>query len=111
VNATSDTLESPHVLWWAAVLGGMLVLGVLAFADGAYHFWSNVVTAALPQGLLRGVFVAALLTHAAEAWYAFHLAGRVGLNDSRAGWVVQTFLLGYPSLRFLRARARHATSP
>ncbi len=87
------------------MLGGMGLLALLAFHAGAYGMWRDAVTAALSQDLLRGIVVAALLTHLGEAVYAFRLARRAGLADQAGGWFLQTFTLGYPSLRLLRRRA------
>lgn len=86
------------------MLGGLGTLGVLAFDAGAYATWCAHATAGLAQGRLRIIFVAAVLTHAAEARYAWRLARRAGLETSARGWAVQTFLLGFPSLRLLRQR-------
>jgi hypothetical protein len=98
-------IERPRLGWWVTVLGGMVLLAVLAFDAGAYAVWCAHVTTALPQRLLQGIFIAALATHIAEAVYAFRLASRIGLRENAAGWFLQTFLLGYPSLRLLRRRA------
>jgi hypothetical protein len=98
-------IDRPHLGWWIAVLGGMVLLAVLAFDAGAYAAWCANVTTVLRQQLLQGIFVAALATHIAEAVYAFRLASRGGLRETAFGWFLQTFLLGYPSLRLLRRRA------
>jgi hypothetical protein len=84
----------------------MTMLAVLAFDARSYTLWSRHVTSALPQGLLSGIFIAAVVTHLLEALYAWRLAQRHGLTRSAAGWALQTFLLGYPSLRMLIGRAR-----
>ena len=86
------------------MLGGLGTLGVLAFDAGAYATWCAHLAAGLSQGWLRIIFVAALLTHAAEAASALRLARRAGLATSAGGWAVQTFVLGFPSLRLLRRR-------
>jgi hypothetical protein len=98
-------IDRPHLGWWVTVLGGMVLLAVLAFDAGAYAAWCANVTTALPQRLLQGIFIAALATHIAEAVYAFRWASRSGLRENAGGWFLQTFLLGYPSLRLLRRRA------
>lgn len=97
-------VDRPHAAWWISILGGMAVLGLLAYHDGAYGWWSSTVTAALPQGGMRIVFVAACLAHVGEGLYAIGLARRSGLGASASGWFLQTFLLGYPSLVLLRRR-------
>lgn len=95
-------VDRPHIGWWIAILGGMTVLGILAYHPGAYRWWHANVTTLLSQGLLRFVFIAAWLAHLGEGLYALRLAQRSGRNA--AGWFVQTFLLGYASLGLLRAR-------
>jgi hypothetical protein len=95
----------PHLGWWITVLSGMVLLAVLAFDAGAYAAWCANVTTVLPQRLLQGIFIAALATHIGEAAYAFRLASRCSLRENAFGWFLQTFLLGYPSLRLLRRRA------
>jgi len=98
-------VDRPRLGWWISVLGGMALLGLLAFHTGAYAQWRALVTVALSQSLLRGIFAAAVLTHLLEAMYAWHLAQRAGLRRSARGWFLQTLLLGYPSLRLLLRRA------
>jgi hypothetical protein len=98
-------IDRPHLGWWVSVLSGMVLLAVLAFDAGAYAVWCANVTTVLPQRLLQAIFIAALVTHLAEAAYAFRLASRSGLREDAGGWFLQTFLLGYPSLRLLRRRA------
>jgi hypothetical protein len=98
-------VDRPHVGWWVTVLSGMVLLAVLAFDAGAYAAWCADVTTLLPQRLLQGIFIAALATHIGEAAYAFRLASRSGFRENASGWCLQTFLLGYPSLRLLRRRA------
>ena len=98
-------VDRPHLGWWITVLSGMVLLAVLAFDAGAYAAWRAHVTTVLPQRLLQGIFIAALATHIAEAVYAFRWASRSGLRENAGGWFLQTFLLGYPSLRLLRRRA------
>jgi len=101
-------VDHPHVGWWVAVLGGMGMLAVLAFHAGAYAIWCEGVTPVFSQRFLRGIFVAALLTHLVEAVHAFRLARRAGMSENAAGWFLQTFTLGYPSLRLLRRRVAAA---
>ncbi len=101
-RVTGSQIDRPQVGWWIAVLGGMIFLAALAFDPGAYAQWCAHVTAALPQPFLRWLFGAAVLTHMIEATYALRLAQRHGLRAG--GWLVQTALLGYPSLRLLRRR-------
>uniref|UniRef100_A0A914UGL8 Transmembrane protein 254 n=1 Tax=Plectus sambesii TaxID=2011161 RepID=A0A914UGL8_9BILA len=53
----------------------------------------------------RNVF--ALVAHIAEAGYAWKLATDFGLSkESRKKWLIQTFILGFPSLKILRSYRR-----
>jgi hypothetical protein len=99
-----DIVERPALGWWIAVVGGLALTGLLGFHDGAYALFAEHVTAVLPQRLLAVVFVVSYAIHLGEALYARALARRAGLHASATAWAVQTFLLGFPSLRLLRAR-------
>src|SRR5262245_23085235 len=100
--------ETPHPGWWIGVLGGLGLLALLAFDDGAYAVWHRTVTTIFPQSLLRVIFVAAVVTHIGEALYALRLLQRIGLRDNLLCWFAQTLALGFPSLRLLRRQARGA---
>jgi len=104
----TESIDHPPVGWWVAVLGGMGLLAVLAFNPGAYAAWCELVTAALPQGLLRGIFLVAVLLHVAEGIYALRVAQRAGFGAQSTAWCVQTLMLGFPSLRLLLRRAQRA---
>ena len=99
---TFNRVDRPHLGWWIAVLGGMGFLALLAIQPDAYAVWCVRVTAGLSQELLRGILVAAIVTHLAEAVYALRLAQHAGRAETAAGWFLQTLMLGYPSLRLLR---------
>jgi Na+-translocating ferredoxin:NAD+ oxidoreductase RnfD subunit len=102
-RARGDRVERPHVGWWVAILGGLGLTAVLAFHAGAYALWYRYVTTRLPRSVLATIFVCAYLVHLGEALYARALARRAGFHASARGWMLQTFLLGFPSLRLLRA--------
>lgn len=101
-------VERPAPGWWVAVLGGMTVLGLIAFRPSWWHRWSTRVTSAVPQGAFRGLFWAAVATHLAEGAAAVRLADRAGEHAATLSWGAQTTLLGFPSLRLLRRRAGDA---
>jgi len=102
-----DDVQRPPLGWWIAIGGGLGLNALIGFHDGAYASWCGWVTAALPQELIRNIFIGAVVVHIAEATYAWRLARQAGL-DSAAGWALQTFLLGFPSLRLLLQQlARH----
>ncbi len=103
MSTHEHTLQRPHWGWWAAVLGGILVLGILSFHSGAYQLWSRHITTVVPQLWMKWVFWSATLIHVAEAFYAYKLCEMMQISGPvRNAWVFQTFLLGFPSLRLLR---------
>jgi hypothetical protein len=104
-EAVAETVEHPHVFWWASIIFGMSLLSALALSDAAHALWSQQVTTLLPQSLLRIVLIGAVVAHIGEALYAYRLAGRLGLARSQLGWTLQTLVLGFPSLRLLLRRA------
>ena len=104
----SERIDRPHGGWWASILGGLAVNGLVGFVPAAYDFWATHVTTALSAGLVQAIFVAAVVTHVAEGWYAHRLAVRAGLGSTAMGWFWQTLALGFPSLRLLRQRVAAA---
>jgi len=99
-------IERPHISWWVAILGGLAINAAVGLDAGAYAWWCTHVTTALPQPLVRNIFIAAVLTHLVEAAYAARLAKRSGFGNCAGGWFAQTLLLGFPSLRLLRRRTQ-----
>lgn len=51
--------------------------------------------------VIRLVFLAALLAHILEAWYAFSRAKRAGHGDTAPLWLIQTLILGFPSTKLV----------
>lgn len=98
-----DSVQRPPLGWWIAILGGLALNAWIGFSDNAYAAWCSTVTTALPQTLIRNIFVGAVLVHIGEAAYAWRLATQANLR-SATGWTLQTFLLGFPSLMCLRQR-------
>lgn len=105
----ADVVDRPGLAWWVAILGGLGLTGVLGVHPGAYGLWERYVTGALPQPLLLAIFAVSYAIHLGEALYARRLARQSGLHASANGWALQTFLLGFPSLRLLRARTARGT--
>ncbi len=98
-----DAVERPPLGWWIAILAGLGLNAWVGFSDSAYAIWCSYVTAVFPQALLRNIFLAAVVVHVGEALYAWRLATQAGLRTA-AGWTLQTFVLGFPSLGRLRRR-------
>jgi hypothetical protein len=102
--ARRDVVDRPALGWWVAILGGLGLLGVLGMHAGAYAVWARYVTGLFSQTQLFRIFVLSYVIHLGEALWARRLARRSGLHASANGWAFQTFLIGFPSLRLLRAR-------
>lgn len=100
-----DRLEVPPLGWWIAIVGGLGLNAWVGFSDSAYAGWCAWVTTALPQSMIRNIFIGAVVVHMAEATYAWRLATSAGLSSAPA-WAAQTLLIGFPSLGRLRQRVR-----
>lgn len=100
------SVDRPAWPWWVAVVGGLAATAVVAFTP-SLEAPLSVVPGTLDQGLLRIVFVAAVISHVAQGLHGLRLAVAVGLSG--AGWGAQGFLLGFPSTRALHARAGRST--
>jgi hypothetical protein len=113
--SNENYFDMPSAPWWAAILAGMGLLGIVAYAD------PHGATLQLPvikqvnwlgltifgsQRNLQYMFVAAVVTHCCEAVAAMWLATVEGCKGTWGLWGVQTALLGYPSLRLLYERRR-----
>lgn len=96
-----DAVERPPLASWIAILGGLGLNALIGFDDAAYTAWCNSITTALPQELIRNIFLGAVVVHVGEAIYAWRMATAAGLRSAQ-GWALQTFLLGFPSLGRLR---------
>lgn len=100
-------VDRPHWSWWLAIGGGLCLNALVAFSPAAYETWCRLVTPALSRGVVQAIFVAAAVTHVAEALHASRLARAAGIGDA-SGWFWQTLVLGFPSLRLLRRRVAGA---
>lgn len=95
-------VERPALGWWVSILSGMTLLGLIAFNGLTWRTWSEHVTGVIPQGFLRVLFGAAVVTHVAEGAAAVRMAESDGRHAASLGWGAQTLLLGFPSLGLLR---------
>jgi hypothetical protein len=75
--------------WWVANFGGMVMSGLIASRSRSK--------------LVRMGFTLAVVTHIAEAGYAYHAARRAGFTSSANKWFLQTLAVGFPSLIALHA--------
>ncbi|KAH9616720.1 hypothetical protein KSS87_006058 [Heliosperma pusillum] len=102
------SLDGPTVYAWCFVLLGMFLIFAIAFLPDVTLLSPVKVLSLFLFRSVRGiqiVFILAVLAHALEAVYAWHLAKKVDPGNAR-GWFWQTFALGFFSLRFLLKRAR-----
>ena len=106
--AERERVERPHWGWWAAILGGMGFLALLALSPATHARWEAWVGPWTPRPLLLGVLAWALGLHVWKALRAVQLAEQLGLRRTALAWGWQTFALGFASLQLLERRAREA---
>ncbi|GAB4833047.1 hypothetical protein Ancab_007105 [Ancistrocladus abbreviatus] len=103
------SLDGPTIYEWLLCIVGMISLFAVAFLP-EFPLLSPLRALSLflfrSIQTLRIIFFAAVATHVGEAAYAWHLARKVDPANVK-GWIWQTFLLGYPSLRLLLRRAKN----
>lgn len=105
-------IPRPALAWYLLVVGGMVVCGIAGFGPETLPPQLSPARA-LGERLFGGrqgvklVFCIANVLHVLEAWLAHRIARRVDASHALA-WTLQTFLLGFPSLKLLRDKqARH----
>jgi hypothetical protein len=90
----------PALGWFALLDGGIVALALLSFSSRAHAAVSEAAPVTLPgRPKLQALLVATGIIHLAEAVVAARGARRRGLPAR--GWAVQTFVVGFPSLRAL----------
>jgi len=107
--AARPTVDRPHWAWWASILSGMTLLGVLALSPAADGWWASHVTTWTPRWLLGGIFVWASLLHVYKAMKAVRIAEQAGLHETSMKWGWQTLALGFASLDLLHKRIESET--
>ncbi|CAM9607580.1 unnamed protein product [Ascophyllum nodosum] len=119
LNITVETLKgegwgrhifaSPGLVWWVASILGMWLMTISAFENACpkfllpfqrYVFYLHI-SVFRTMWILRLGCVLAYAVHLWEGWYAFGLALKAGHRDTAPLWLIQTTVLGYPSLRLL----------
>jgi len=93
-------LETPAPGWFVLLDGSLGLLAVLALSPRVHAAGRRRIPLP-PPWALRRLLLAALALHLAEGAVAGHLARRRGLAPGP--WTVQTLIVGFPSLRKLRA--------
>jgi hypothetical protein len=102
----SDSVESPHVAWWVAIVGGLTLLALQGFSAPFYAWWVENVHGLPRQPVLAWFFLACIPLHLGEALFCYRLSNRLGTREASLGWALQTFVIGFPSTRLLLKRAR-----
>lgn len=91
----------PSLFWFLLLDGGIVVLARLALSRSAYEQAGEMSGDRLPpREVLQAMLVGTAVIHAGEAIVAGRMARRRGLSPR--GWRLQTFVVGFPSLRALR---------
>ncbi len=94
----------PSWFWFLLLDGGIVVLSKLALSKPSYDRANDMSGDALPsRESLQALLAATAVIHTVEALAAGPMARRRGLPPR--GWRLQTFVVGFPSLRALRRAA------
>src|SRR5207302_4525642 len=99
-----EQVDRPHAAWWLSVIGGMTTFGLIAHNPRTTRWWSRVARTRAPVWIYQLGFWAAVAEHVRKALEAVQLAEGAGLHDTSGGWGWQTFVLGAPSSKLLKAR-------
>ncbi len=99
-------IERPNAIWWVLIVPPMALLAVLTASPASAQQWREFSHLPLTQDVYQWIFGLAMLAHVGEAAFAWRLASHSAQVPLRAGWSLQTLILGYPSLRLLLARLR-----
>jgi hypothetical protein len=102
---TLTTVDRPHAGWWMAILGGIGLTAALACSPAAYALWVRHVAPVPSRPVAQVILAGTVLAHLGEALYASRVVRRAGLSGG-GGWILQTLVIGFPSLRLLLRRAR-----
>jgi hypothetical protein len=91
----------PSLFWFLLLDGGITKL---ALSKTSYDKVDDMTGDALPpRETLQAMLIGTAVIHATEAVIAGRMAKRRGLSPR--GWRLQTFIVGFPSLRTLRRTA------
>jgi hypothetical protein len=104
-RAKRSGVVRPSLFWFLLLDGGIVALTKLAVSKSAYDKVDDMV-ALPPRETLQAMLIGTAVIHATEAVVAGRMARRRGLSPR--GWRLQTFVVGFPSLRVLRRTAHPA---
>ncbi|CAI2357437.1 unnamed protein product [Caenorhabditis sp. 36 PRJEB53466] len=103
----SEYFKTPSIVWWLVIVPA-LAINYIAHANPEAALSIPVIGSLVHNiginyplfTLLTNIF--ALVAHAGEALYALYLCHEANISfAATAKWVVQTFILGFPSLSIL----------
>ena len=108
-RARCPPFAAVHAGWWLCIVSGMLSLALVSIAPEAAP--QPLVHLALlvcrSQAGAQAVLACACAAHIFEALLVMRIV-RPGRAGDRALWMLQTAVLGYPSLRMLRGAIKRA---
>jgi len=110
----SKRFQSANILWWIIIPGTIITLFLLSyyphvipfsylslFGDFLSYLKSNYRT------VLVIVFWAMIIAHVYEAILARRICRKLKIDQqSTVLWTIQTFILGFPSLKILKGYTR-----
>jgi hypothetical protein len=104
-GAKRSGVVRPSLFWFLLLDGGIIALTKLAVSKTSYDRVNDITGDALPpRETLQLTLIGTAVIHATEALVAGRMAKRRGLSPR--GWRLQTFVVGFPSLRSLRSLRR-----
>jgi hypothetical protein len=99
--ANCSHIVRPSWAWFALLDGGIVALTILASSEDRHRSVSEASPLPLPSyEACRSMLVGTAVIHVGEMLMAGRMARRRGLSPR--GWRLQTFVVGFPSLRLLR---------
>jgi len=93
--------ELVSLVWWILIIPSLLTVNLIYIFTLAIDLgppWFRVMVAI--------IYAVAWVLHITEAVIAYFYCFYVDEKESRFDWTLQTFLLGYPSLRLLLAKRK-----
>jgi len=99
-----DRFERAAPLWYVAIDGGLAFSALMAMSQTAYDAVSSRVPMP-PRGLAKAFWYGSILVHVGEASYAYKTAKAAGMDRTAGRWAAETMIIGFPSIRKLKAIA------
>ena len=110
----ANRFQSPHLLWWIIIGSGITIVFLLAYLPsllplqslgGLGSSLSSLVVTY--RALFVVVFWSTVIAHIYEAVVARRICQQLRLDQqSTFLWMIQTFILGFPSLMILKGYVR-----